>query len=119
MKHLGTHTYCINANRSQAFGIRPLYFHLATLPQCHKRHVPMLHLHFEPTAGFRLPPIGLMLVEDTVLADFPAGESPVPHPPAFHDPRDVSEYFKPLIKDIPTAEERWARKADATPFPGV
>ena len=51
--------------------------------------------------------------------DFPAGDGPVPHPPAFHDPRDVSIYFAPLIREIPSAEERWARKANATPFPGV
>jgi len=46
-------------------------------------------------------------------------DSPQPHPPRFLDPRVVEAHFAPLMKNPPTAEERWARKANATPFPGV
>ncbi len=53
--------------------------------------------------------------------DFPTGEGPKPHAVRFLDPRDVERHFAPLLKEMkmPSAEERWARKANATPFPGV
>jgi len=51
--------------------------------------------------------------------DFPVGEGPKPHPPRFIDPRIVEAHFAPLMKNPPSAEERWARKANATPFPGL
>ena len=53
------------------------------------------------------------------LIDFPAvpiGNGPKPHPPRFLNPVDVDNYFRPLIKNPPSAEERWAKKADAQPF---
>lgn len=50
---------------------------------------------------------------------FPEGPGPVPHPVKFHDPRDVAEHFSALNLPMPSAEERWARKANAEPFPGV
>jgi len=52
--------------------------------------------------------------------DFPAcAEGPKPHPPRFIDPRIVEAHFAPLMKNPPSAEERWARKADARPFTGL
>ena len=54
---------------------------------------------------------------DLELPSYP--DSPQPHPPRFLDPRVVEAHFAPLMKNPPTAEERWARKANATPFPGV
>jgi hypothetical protein len=48
--------------------------------------------------------------------DFPTGEGPKPHAPRFLDPRIVEAHFAPLMKNPPSAEERWARKKDATPF---
>lgn len=43
---------------------------------------------------------------------------PKPHPPRFIDPRIVAAHFAPLLKNMPSAEERWAKKANATPFLG-
>lgn len=52
--------------------------------------------------------------------DFPIGDGPKPHPPRFIDPRIVEAHFAPLIKmNHLTPEERWSRKANATPFPGL
>jgi hypothetical protein len=51
--------------------------------------------------------------------DFATGAGPLPHPPRFIDPREVEKHFAPLLKDRPSAEQRWARKADSVPFPGV
>lgn len=53
--------------------------------------------------------------------DFPTGEGPKAHTVRFLDPRDVERHFAPLLKEMkmPSAEERWARKAGATPFPGL
>ena len=53
------------------------------------------------------------------LADLelpPCPEGPKPHPPRFIDPRIVEAHFAPLLKNPPSPEERWARKANATPF---
>ena len=50
---------------------------------------------------------------------FPEGPGPVAHPVKFHDPRDVAEHFASLPTVVPSAEERWARKANAEPFRGV
>jgi hypothetical protein len=52
--------------------------------------------------------------------DFPYyPEGPAPHPPRFIDPRIVEAHFAPLLKNLPSAEERWARKANSTPFTGL
>ena len=51
--------------------------------------------------------------------EFPRGEGPVPHPVRFLDPRDVAAHFAALGIKPTSPEERWARKANATPFPGV
>jgi hypothetical protein len=50
---------------------------------------------------------------------FPTGEPPVAHPVRFYDPRAVAAHFADLPVPIESAEQRWARKANATPFPGV
>lgn len=50
---------------------------------------------------------------------FPTGEPPVSHSARFYDPRDVAAHFAELDVTPESAEERWARKANATPFPGV
>jgi hypothetical protein len=51
--------------------------------------------------------------------DFPIGPGPVSHPVRFYDPRDVEAHFSALEANRPSAEERWAQKCDAEPFPGV
>lgn len=51
--------------------------------------------------------------------DFPSGLGPQPHSVRSLDPRDVEKHLAPLLKNPPSAEERWARKANATPFPGL
>jgi hypothetical protein len=51
--------------------------------------------------------------------DFPTGVGPQPHPPRFLDPREVEKHFVPILKNRPSPEQRWATKANATPFPGV
>jgi len=51
--------------------------------------------------------------------DFPTGEGPKLHTARFLDPREVEKHFAPLLKDCPSPEQRWARKANATPFPGI
>jgi hypothetical protein len=51
--------------------------------------------------------------------DFPTGEGPKPHPVRWIDPREVEKHFAPLLKNLPSPEQRWARKSIATPFPGV
>ena len=51
--------------------------------------------------------------------DFPAGDGPKPHPARFLDPREVERHFAPLLKNLPSAEQRWARKCGALPFPGL
>jgi len=48
--------------------------------------------------------------------DFPTGAGPQPHPARFIDPREVEKHFAPLLKNRPSPEQRWAQKADATPF---
>lgn len=50
------------------------------------------------------------------LPNIPIGQGPKPHPPRFYNPVDIDNYFRPLNKNPPSAEERWARKADAQPF---
>ncbi len=54
----------------------------------------------------RLPELSLPVIN----------EAPKPHPPRFIDPRIVEAHFAPLLKNLPSPEERWARKANATPF---
>jgi len=49
----------------------------------------------------------------------PTGEGPVPHTVRFHDPREVEAHFAALKTEPRSAEERWASKANARPFPGV
>lgn len=51
--------------------------------------------------------------------DLPAGDGPKPHAPRFLDPRVTEAHFAPLMKNPPSAAERWARKADATAFGGI
>jgi hypothetical protein len=51
--------------------------------------------------------------------DLPVGDGPRPHRPRFIDPQVVEAHFAPLLKDCPSPEQRWAGKADATPFPGL
>jgi hypothetical protein len=51
--------------------------------------------------------------------DFPVGEGPKAHTVRLLDPRVVAQHFAPLLKNLPSAEVRWARKAGATPFPGL
>jgi len=49
----------------------------------------------------------------------PVGQEPKPHSVRQYDPRVVDDHFRPLLKNRPSAEERWADKADQAPFPGV
>lgn len=51
--------------------------------------------------------------------DFPTGPGPVPHAVRFLDPRDVEAHFAALQVNAPSAEERWKKKRNAIPFPGV
>lgn len=51
--------------------------------------------------------------------DFPAGDGPKPHRARFLDAREVEAHFAPLLKNPPTPEQRWARKANASSFPGL
>ena len=51
--------------------------------------------------------------------NFPSGPSPVPHKTQFLDPRDVEAHFAALEIKPESAEVRWARKANASPFRGV
>jgi len=50
---------------------------------------------------------------------FPSGEGPVAHTVRFLDPREVEAHFAALGIKPTSPEERWARKANAKPFPGV
>lgn len=51
--------------------------------------------------------------------DFPASDGPKPHAVRFLDPREVANHFAPLLTNLPSPEQRWAQKADSTPFPGL
>ena len=51
--------------------------------------------------------------------DFPRGDGPVSHTVRFLDPRDVEAHFAAMSIKPSSPEERWARKANATPFPGL
>ena len=51
--------------------------------------------------------------------EVPLGKGPKQHPPRSYDPRIIDNHFRPLMKNIPTAEERWNRKKNARPFLGV
>ncbi|MBC7981158.1 MAG: hypothetical protein H7Y36_11400 [Armatimonadetes bacterium] len=51
--------------------------------------------------------------------DFPTGEGPKPHTARFLDPREVEKHFAPILKYAPSPEQRWAQKANASPFPGL
>ena len=51
--------------------------------------------------------------------DLPTGDGPKPHPTRFLDPREVEIHFAPLLKNLPTPAQRWARKSGALPFPGL
>jgi hypothetical protein len=50
--------------------------------------------------------------------DFPTGPGLQPHTVRFLDPRVVESHFAPLLKNRPSPEQRWASKANATPFLG-
>jgi hypothetical protein len=50
---------------------------------------------------------------------FRSGPGPVPHAVRFYDPRDVAAHFAALEVKAPSAEERWAKKCQAIPFPGL
>lgn len=51
--------------------------------------------------------------------DFPVGKGPEPHRTRFLDPCEVERHFAPLLKHCPSPEVRWAKKRNATPFPGL
>lgn len=51
--------------------------------------------------------------------EFATGAGPLPHAPRFIDPREVENYFTPLLKNRPSPEQRWARKANSISFPGI
>jgi hypothetical protein len=51
--------------------------------------------------------------------DFPTGPGPVPHQVRFLDPRHVEAHFAALEFKSSNPEERWAKKRDAIPFPGL
>lgn len=48
--------------------------------------------------------------------DLPSSAPPTPHKPRFLDPSKVAAHFAPLLKNPPTAAERWAKKANSQPF---
>ena len=58
-------------------------------------------------------------VVDLVFPEVPLGEGPRKHKPRLYDPRIVDDYFRPLLKNIPSAEERWKKKENSTPFLGL
>lgn len=51
--------------------------------------------------------------------DLPSGDGPKDHAPRFVDPRVVEAHFAPLMSHPPSAAERWAKKANASPFDGL
>lgn len=51
--------------------------------------------------------------------DVPAEQAPIPHSALRISPVDADNHFRPLIKNPPSAEERWASKANAIAFPGL
>lgn len=57
--------------------------------------------------------------ESAADLDFPDWNGMKQHPPRFLDPRVVDDHFRPLIKNPPSAEERWEPKKDAVPFQGL
>lgn len=65
------------------------------------------------------PPSNASKPRSLAEIDFPSGEGPQPHAVRFLDPREVEKHFAPLLKNRPSPEQRWARKATATPFPGL
>lgn len=65
------------------------------------------------------PPSNASAPRSLAEIDFPTGAGPIPHSVRFIDPREVEKHFAPLLKNPPSAEQRWARKANATSFPGV
>lgn len=67
----------------------------------------------EPTPSKKSQPISLAEVDLPPIAE---GKGPKEHRPRCLDPVVVDDYFRPLLKNIPTAEERWQRKAMAEPF---
>jgi hypothetical protein len=67
----------------------------------------------EPTLSTESKPRSLAEI------DFPSGPGPVPHAVRFIDPRDVESHFAALEVKPRSAEQRWAEKRDAIPFPGV
>jgi hypothetical protein len=66
----------------------------------------------QPSTESKLPSLA-----DLEFPSCPEGTQP--HSPKFIDPRIIAEHFAPLMKNPPSAEERWARKANAMPFLGV
>jgi hypothetical protein len=65
------------------------------------------------------PPSNASKLRSLEEIDFPTGEGPKPHPIRFIDPREVEKHFAPLLKNRPSPEQRWARKSNAAPFPGL
>jgi hypothetical protein len=51
--------------------------------------------------------------------DFPSGDGPVAHAARFLDPRVVEAHFAELPVHRPDPEQRWAKKCNTTPFPGL
>ena len=65
------------------------------------------------------PPSNASKPRSLAEIEFPTGDGPKPHSARFLDPREVENHFAPLLKNRPSPEQRWARKANATPFPGL
>ena len=65
------------------------------------------------------PPSNESELPELATIELPSGDGPQPHPFRFLDPRIVEAHFAPLLTNRPSPEERWAQKANATPFPGL
>ncbi len=48
--------------------------------------------------------------------NLPTGEGKKERPPRFLNPEIVAAHFAPLLKNIPSAEERWQSKKNAKDF---
>ncbi len=65
------------------------------------------------------PPSNASAPRSLAEIELPSGAGPRPHSARFLDPREVEKHFAPLIKNPRSAEQRWADKANATPFSGI
>ncbi|MGE9267179.1 MAG: hypothetical protein ACQKBY_03710 [Verrucomicrobiales bacterium] len=61
-------------------------------------------------------PLSASSVKSLLEIELPSGEGPREHPGRFLDPAVVAAHFAPFLKNIPSAEERWARKNHSVPF---